>query len=54
MAHAKVVKIALPDAFFDSLGLPSLVVPARLNPPNRQIADAAVLAFEPAQSRRVN
>jgi hypothetical protein len=37
MAHAKAVKVALPDAFFDSLGLPRLLVPERLNPPNRRM-----------------
>ena len=37
LAHAKAVKIALPDAFFDSLGLPRLVVTERLNPPNRRM-----------------
>ncbi|MDB6105204.1 MAG: putative recombinase [Gammaproteobacteria bacterium] len=37
LAHAKAVKIALPNAFFDSLGLPRLLVPVRLNPPNRRM-----------------
>ena len=37
LSHAKAVKIALPDAFFDSLGLPRLVVTERLNPPNRRM-----------------
>ena len=37
LAHAKAVKIALPNEFFDSLGLPRLVVPVRLNPPNRRM-----------------
>jgi RNA-directed DNA polymerase len=37
MAHAKAVKVALSDAFFDSLGLPRLLVTARLNPPNRRM-----------------
>jgi len=37
MAHAKAVKVALPDAFFDSLGLPRLLVTERLNPPNRRM-----------------
>jgi len=31
------VKIALLEAFFDSLGLPLLVVTERLNPPNRRM-----------------
>jgi RNA-directed DNA polymerase len=37
LAHAKAVKIALPDSFFVSLGLPRLVVTERLNPPNRRM-----------------
>jgi hypothetical protein len=37
MAHAKAVKVALPDVFFDSLGLPRLLVTERLNPPNRRM-----------------
>ena len=37
LSHAKAVKIALPDAFFDSLGLPRLVVTERPNPPNRRM-----------------
>jgi RNA-directed DNA polymerase len=37
LSHAKAVKIAIPDAFFDSLGLPRLVATARLNPPNRRM-----------------
>jgi RNA-directed DNA polymerase len=37
LAHAKAVKIALPNEFFDSLGLPRLLVPVRLNPPNRRM-----------------
>ena len=37
LAHAKAVKIALPDKFFDSLGLPRLVAPVPLNPPNRRM-----------------
>ena len=37
MAHAKAVKVALPDAFFDPLGLPRLLVRERLNPPNRRM-----------------
>ena len=37
MAHAKAVKVALTDAFFDSIGLPRLLVPERLNPPNRRM-----------------
>ena len=37
LSHAKAVKIALPDKFFASLGLPRLVVTERLNPPNRRM-----------------
>jgi RNA-directed DNA polymerase len=37
IAHSKTVKIALPNEFFDSLGLPRLVVTERLNPPNRRM-----------------
>jgi RNA-directed DNA polymerase len=37
MAHAKAVKVALPDVFFDSLGLPRLLVSERLNSPNRRM-----------------
>ncbi len=37
LAHTRAVKIALPDAFFDSLGLPRLVAPVPLNLPNRRM-----------------
>jgi RNA-directed DNA polymerase len=37
LAHAKAVKIALPDEFFDSLGLPRLLASVPLNPPNRRM-----------------
>src|SRR6185437_13445186 len=37
LAHSKAMKIALPTEFFDSLGLPRLVAPELLNPPNRRM-----------------
>jgi RNA-directed DNA polymerase len=37
LANSPALAYALPNAYFDSLGLPRLVVPARLNPPNRRM-----------------
>lgn len=37
LANSRALAIALPNAFFDSLGLPRLVAPAQLNPPNRRM-----------------
>ena len=37
MAQSPAMVIALPNAYFDSLGLPRLVAPAQLNPPNRRM-----------------
>ena len=36
LANSQALAYALPNAYFDSLGLPRLVVPVRLNPPNRR------------------
>src|SRR6202453_3418286 len=37
IANSPALAIALPNAYFDSLGLPRLVVAERLNPPNRRM-----------------
>jgi len=37
LANSPALAIALPNAFFDSLGLPRLVVTEQLNPPNRRM-----------------
>jgi RNA-directed DNA polymerase len=37
MAQSPAMVIALPNAYFDSLGLPRLVAPVQLNPPNRRM-----------------
>jgi RNA-directed DNA polymerase len=37
LANSQALAIALPNAYFDSLGLPRLVVPEPLNPPNRRM-----------------
>lgn len=37
LANSPALAIALPNAFFDSLGLPRLVVAEQLNPPNRRM-----------------
>jgi RNA-directed DNA polymerase len=37
MAQSPALVIALPNAYFDSLGLPRLVAPVQLNPPNRRM-----------------
>ena len=37
LANSPALAYALPNAYFDSLGLPRLVVPVRLNPPNRRM-----------------
>jgi RNA-directed DNA polymerase len=37
LAHSPALAYALPNAYFDSLGLPRLVVADRLNPPNRRM-----------------
>jgi RNA-directed DNA polymerase len=37
LANSKALAVALPNAYFDSLGLPRLFVPERLNPPNRRM-----------------
>ncbi len=37
LANSQALTIALPNAYFDSLGLPRLVAPEQLNPPNRRM-----------------
>jgi RNA-directed DNA polymerase len=37
LAHSRALDVALPNAYFDSLGLPRLVVQERLNSPNRRM-----------------
>jgi RNA-directed DNA polymerase len=37
LANSQALTIALPNAYFDSLGLPRLVDPEQLNPPNRRM-----------------
>jgi RNA-directed DNA polymerase len=37
LANSPALAIALPNAYFDSLGLPRLVAPESLNPPNRRM-----------------
>jgi RNA-directed DNA polymerase len=37
LANSRALAFALPNAYFDSLGLPRLVVADRLNPPNRRM-----------------